>query len=111
MTPLTFSVQREDGPHFHFDNPDRAADALVRLMKGEPGVRFVAMAHGAPPVLTVAQERGHARAAGLSPRERSAIATIAAIARAESLTPERRSEIARNASLARWRGQPEAEAG
>jgi len=47
-----------------------------------------------------------ARTAKLSPKRRSQIARIAALARAESLTPERRSEIAgiggKHGARARW---------
>jgi hypothetical protein len=106
MTPLSFSVRRKGGSqHLHYETAERAAFAAIRLAEGEPGTEFILTAHGEPPLMTDAEARGHARAAVLSPRERSEIARIAAVARAASLSPERRSEIARAASLARWRGE------
>jgi hypothetical protein len=112
MTPLSFSVRRNGGSqHLHYETAERAAFAAIRLAESEPDIEFILTAHSdVPHILTSAQERGHARAASLSPRERTEIARIAAVARAASLSPERRSEIARAASLARWRGDREPEA-
>ena len=98
-------------PRANVSTSRRAALAAIRLAEDDPGAEFILMAHADVPPMTTAQERGHARAAVLSPQERSAIARIAALARADSLTPERRSEIARTASLARWRGDPAPEPG
>lgn len=106
MTPLTFSVRRKGGAHLHFDNAYQAASAAARLAEDDPGAEFIFQAHIEVPQMTPGQERGHLRAACLSPKERSEIARIAAVARAAALSPERRSEIARAASLARWRGEP-----
>jgi hypothetical protein len=108
---MTFSVRRKGGAHLHFENAARAISAAIRLAEDDPGAEFIFCAHSGVPDFTPAQERGLTRAAMLSPRERSEIASIAARARAASLTPERRSEIARIASLARWRGLPEPEEG
>jgi len=53
---------------------------------------------------------GKARAANLSPEERSRSAAYAAKARARKLSAEDRRKIARKASLARWKSNEEATA-
>jgi len=45
---------------------------------------------------------GKARAAALTPEQRSESARIAAERRAQQLSPRRRAEIARKAAAARW---------
>lgn len=48
---------------------------------------------------------GKARAAALTPKERSESARKASAARTEQLSPKRRQEIARKAAAARWKGR------